>query len=771
MTKPKLIFFQYKHDRNLPKFVLLHRQEHVKCLSEFFEVVVINEDCDYQQICDQYQPDITLFESGNNYVRCHRINISNTSAFPEIPKVGFHNGDSWCGCRSIFISDMDHWGIETFFSICTTTGEYTPDIADNLFVWPNFIDPDKYKDYGESKIVPVLFTGFSKYLYPWRQRMYQVISQYYPSLICPHLGYDDARLGQRMLSGEKYARTLNASFFAPTCGSVAKEIVRKHFEIPGAKSCLITEKTPSVEAAGFIDMQNCVFADEVDVLDKLNYLFQNPDELERITNAGYQLVHAHHTLKQRDQLLQWFNLYKTLKPSQRIIQTSPFKPLTIVDKSSGIRNSHIIGDGLIKLLLRQGDEKLWAGKYKEAENLYISCLNYVGHMPEPKLKLALCNLYKGNAAAAFFWIEKQIKYSLEEYKALDPDPVEWAYLIISLLCQGKLENAIQHANQFQSLCHPELDRTRWVINILCNPKIKNKLPQDKQLIRRYSVHTILPNQNLFEWVNNLCIMLKACKQFHLVTMLETSISLEDDFQLFDDQNMALERISKLKFKLLNNQLELMRIFNNLKIKFKLLAKKTLIRPLNYLEAQSGYFLPSRVSEIRNDELFCNVQKLVIEKGIKTALVIGACPGKISTKAILTATCNNPNTPRIFCINFSNPRLITNQKHYPHHSGAIFYNLSLVTLEKFSEEIDKLIKQIKQENKIDTLDLVVIDSSSFPGKLPLKILNNYEAKFVLIDHINTLMGHQIYNKLLSSLNYNLITQNTVLRQGYAIFNFD
>ncbi|MDP4361108.1 glycosyltransferase, partial [Escherichia coli] len=77
--------------------------------------------------------------------------------------------------------------------------------------------------------------------------------------------------------------------------------------------------TPALEAAGFTDMQNCVFADEHDILDKLDYLFQNPDELERITNAGYQLVHSRHTLKQRDQIFQWFNLYKNLKSNQKIV--------------------------------------------------------------------------------------------------------------------------------------------------------------------------------------------------------------------------------------------------------------------------------------------------------------------------------------------------------------------------------------------------------------------------------------------------------------------
>ena len=34
-AKPKLLFFQYRFSDNLPAFVLLHRQQQVKSLSEF----------------------------------------------------------------------------------------------------------------------------------------------------------------------------------------------------------------------------------------------------------------------------------------------------------------------------------------------------------------------------------------------------------------------------------------------------------------------------------------------------------------------------------------------------------------------------------------------------------------------------------------------------------------------------------------------------------------------------------------------------------------
>ena len=188
--KPRLVYFQYKYDEQLPPFVLIHKDEHVKCLSEFFDVTVIHHDCDYQQICNQYEPDLTLFESGVPYLPSRRPRITNGRAYQHIPKIGLLHSDAFSEQRAGFLSDMDHLGIETFFAIATTAAEHTPAIAERLFVWPNFVDADVYHDYGQWKNIPVLFTGNQSALYPWRQLVDKQISKRYPSMHCPHGGYD-----------------------------------------------------------------------------------------------------------------------------------------------------------------------------------------------------------------------------------------------------------------------------------------------------------------------------------------------------------------------------------------------------------------------------------------------------------------------------------------------------------------------------------------------------------------------------------------------------
>jgi hypothetical protein len=762
--------------------VLLFRQQHIKCLSEFFDVIVINEDCDYQQICEEYEPDLTLFESGVNNEDIHRLNIKNTHTHPMIPKVGFHNGDPWCEARAGFLSDMEQWGIETFFSISCTIAEHMPEITENLFVWPNFIDADICRDYELPKTVPILITGGVSPLYPWRQKVNKVVTRHFPSLICPHGGY--VRPVVRMFQGEQYARLINASWFVPTCGTLAKEVVRKHFEIPASRSCLVTEKSPALEAAGFIDMQNCVFADEQDVLDKLDYLFQNQDKLERIIDAGYNLVHSRHTLRQRDQILQWFNLHKNLQPNQKIFQKNPFGSLTIVEKSSEIKGPSFVGNGLDISLLQKGDEELWAGKYEEAEITYIKCFNYMSRKPETKFRLALCNLYKGNVNAALYWIVQPIQSTLGDYKASDPDPVEWAYYVIALLCSGKLDEAKQHVNHFPLLRHPELDRTKWVINLLANGENMVPLQQHEgQSKYRYSIHQ-LPHRSLGEWIEQLCKMLNACQQTDLAETLTRSRYLSaSSVKKKDSEQTSTNALLKPSKGFYSQQLKVLSFllpkigypfhlsfFNTLwflQIRKRLKLKPKILNFLNSLEARFGYFLPYYFSEMRNDEFFQAIQNLAEEEDIENILIIGASAEKGSTEALIAGLRGKQNSIGVFCINTINPRFTKLKKLHTNNSCIKFYSLSSSSLTRASDELENLIKGIKQENQIDSFDTILIDGSECDFSVDLSDELS-RSRYVLLNGISTPQHCKNHSELLINPGYILVCQNPCLRRGYSIF---
>lgn len=516
--RPKLVFFQWNHAANARSaaFLVNHMSDHVACLSTHFDVVVVAEDCDFRRVCDLHEPDLALFESGYRTHGSRRIEISGAAGDASIPKLGLHNGDAWCDRRAGFISDMDLWGVETFFSICTTTPAYTPALADRLFVWPNFINPSVFRDHGLPKTIPVMIAGQSYGLYPWRQAIYPLLAGAYPSLVCPQFRYESAA-ASRMLSGESYARALNASHVSPSCGTMAGEVVRKHFEIPGAMALLVAQRSPALEAAGFADMENCLFVEPGDALERLDALFRQPELMRRITEAGHRLVHERHTLRHRPQLHQWFMLNRALGPGERIVQPDPFGDLTVAPASGPVPAPHVvIPGGPDRLLLRAGDALLAAGDIAGARRKFDACLSYVGYLPEARLRLALCDLQEGKAAEARERLAALIETTTVHYGAADPDPVEWALFLVALLAEGRLAQATALCDRYKRLAHPELDRLRDALRRLAGAEAVS--PADPSPRIRRSVHA-MPARSEAEWSAWLADLLGACGRADFVAAL------------------------------------------------------------------------------------------------------------------------------------------------------------------------------------------------------------------------------------------------------------
>lgn len=516
--KPRLLFVQNRYDARLPPFMLIHVQEQVRCLREFFDVTVIQDDCDYDEICDAHRPDVVLVEAGVNHSSCRRPRVANTHRHAGIPKIGLHHADAFCDARAGFLSDMAHWGIETFFTITTTAAEHTPEMAGNLFCWPVFMDPHLHRDYGLPKSIPVLITGNSQFaLYPWRRQVFPLLTSRFPALVCPHPGYDPVGNFAHILVGETYARTLNSTWCVPTCGTVAKEAVRKHFEIPACKAALVTEKSPALEAAGFEDMVNCVFADAHDAVEKVQWLLSNPDACLAIGEAGHALVHSRHTYRSRGQMLAWYRLHKALPDSRRIVQLNPFDLPIAVDKSAAAGTCHVRSEGEHLRLIREGDECLRRRDFAAAEQAYRRCMALLHWMPEPRVRMALCCLHRGDPGAALDWMERPIEFTLRQYRAVDPDPVEWAVWIVTLLCLGALRSADLAAQRYPHLAHPELSRARWLCARLRGVPTP-ALPPLAETPRRASLH-VLPPRTDSEWVQDVSRMLDACGRPEMVQAL------------------------------------------------------------------------------------------------------------------------------------------------------------------------------------------------------------------------------------------------------------
>jgi hypothetical protein len=773
--KPKLLFFQYRYGKDSPEFVVMHRRHQVKCLSEFFNVVLIQEDCDYRSVCDRHEPDLALFEmlSGAEILNARRPAIANAGACRDIPKLAFLNADAWCDARAGFISDMEHMGIDTAFSICATAVEHNPELADKLFVWPNFIDPEVYRDYGQTKVVSAYFTGAMSTLYPWRRKVQRIVADHYPSLLSPHHGYvRRPRVGQ-MMYGEAYARAINASWFVPACGTVAKDVLRKHFEIPGCKACLVTEQSAALESAGFVDMRNCVFADEATVLDKLAHLLEHQEELIGIIQAGYELVHSHHTLRQRDQILQWFHLNRKLRAGEKIVQPNPFGRLAVMDRSSG--SNHLTGQGLHLAFLQQGDAALWAGDYAGAGALYRRSSNYIPWMPEPHLRLALFSLHVGDAKSAYDRIAELIRYVTVEYRAADPDPVEWAYLIVSLLCMGKLNEASQRASQFPALRHVELDHARWAVEALKTGGDAIPLPQGGNGIYRRSIHQ-MPRRSLKDWIERLCVVLKACKQpqFSAVLMQARSLPQNGHGNSGPQRRAAAQpkgSVRRRPFPPTHKNATL--FITGLQLRHRLHSqfRRRVGRLLHYAEGKCGHFLPYHLSEMRNDEFFREVQKLARETRLRTALLVGAAKGKGITEAFLAGILENENEPAVFCLNGSTKEFASLESSFAGNRLVNCYGIRAGSTDEFLQEFEITAARIKKDHGLNGFDMVLIDGSWFaqqPGPSVELQRELSGATHILLDNIDTPFNHVSYQRLIRDPAFVLVACDPGLRNGYAIF---
>ncbi len=739
-AKPRLLFLRFTQP-NIPSFLQRHLQEHVRCLSQYFDVTVINDQsCDYKQLCEMYEPDISMFESGS-YVG--KRNVRNVSAYPSIPKVGFLSCDAYCPTRKKAIADMARWEISTFFGNSVSLGSYTPSIADNLFAWPNFVNPELYRDYSYPKVIPVLFSGSQASNYPWRNKIDRIVSQRYPSLHSPHFGFQWQKgkpSAASFFEGEKYAQLINSAWVAPTCGTISNEVVRKHFEIPACNTCLLTQKTAVLEAAGFADLVNCVFADDLDVLDKLNWLFDNPDELNRIIKAGKQLVDSRHTIRQRDQVFQWFTLHKKLKLGQKVVQPGPFLPLTIVEQDSGVTNGHVVSGGIDRVLMKQADEKLRLGSYDDAERLYRRCLNYhQPDIPEAKFRLILCLLHKGNFKSALASLREHFPtHRLVSKKEVEPDPTEWAWFIVALLCCGKNREAALRTDQFISIHNEELNRVRSVVGVLIGRR-NDLMSNMSHPVHRASVHQPL-DCAVEEWLVSFGRMLEACGQIKSANKL--AVLTPTNHTCINEQ-----LVSKTKH----------RSFRNTFLKYYLAAGSRLNRITQRMTSRSqhlvrrisGYTLNSSPL-IAGDER-ADIIRLLQKEEIRSGVLIGATNGSWLTEAFIRGMHDNPNMPSAVCVNYDSPEFREFHRQFVNDASVTFRYVpggaeSLLASEENSDVVAVNCRDISKNEQHITA----------------------RATLVLLGHINNRAGNEYFRAMLADENFALVVHEPAQFDGYAVF---
>jgi hypothetical protein len=209
-------------------------------------------------------------------------------------------------------------------------------------------------------------------------------------------------------------------------------------------------------------------------------------------------------------------------------------------------------------------------------------------------------------------------------------------------------------------------------------------------------------------------------------------------------------------------------------------------------------------EIVNDEFYEKIRRLAQAARIRTMLEIGSSTGEGSTRAFVEGMHDNPNRPTLFCLEVSRWRFQKLQANYERNTQVRCYNMTSVPIDRFPTEADVIdfyrlrqsklnvyplgeilrwlrediryvntlgpgqngIQIIKDQNNIDTFDMVLIDGSEFTGLAELDEV--YGAHFILLDDIGTFKNLGNYERLRDDPTYQLLATNAELRNGYAVF---
>ncbi|HEY5236246.1 MAG TPA: hypothetical protein VIJ14_08725 [Rhabdochlamydiaceae bacterium] len=209
-------------------------------------------------------------------------------------------------------------------------------------------------------------------------------------------------------------------------------------------------------------------------------------------------------------------------------------------------------------------------------------------------------------------------------------------------------------------------------------------------------------------------------------------------------------------------------------------------------------------EIKQDVFFDAIYRLARSERLETILEIGSSSGEGSTEAFVKGINENPFHPTLYCMEVSTVRFKALKDRYSTNRSVVCHHVSSVPVESFPSEEEVLtfmktvntslrgydpaeviswlrrdidyvkvanvpqngIERIKAEQEIENFDMVLIDGSEFTGQAEFKLI--YGAKFILLDDIRAFKNYQNYMALLSDTNYELIEEDPMLRNGYAIF---
>ena len=442
-----MLFIGHKGARPTAEFQGAIEDEWAEALSLHCDLHTIHEDFDFGEVCDRINPDFVVLRNPGGY-RPMPVNITNVSARPDIPKIGFYVEDPHDTARVSFLRLLDHMKIDRFFVPGTATLRQSPELAGRAFTMGLFINDAIFREHNLEKLIPIsVFGGVAvPGFYAWRADTVQKIADYFPTLIYTHPGYQNPIPRHHFpVVGADYAKMLNRSRFSLADPTREAYVVRKHLEIPAAGSVLVAPDFPELACYGFRDMQNCVLGSGVPLFDKIAAVANDPELYEKIRKNGQNLVHARHTRKTWRAIIEWYECHRCLRAGETVQQQGvlgPFKPvpggttlpalaadpLDDSDFSAAMRQS-------INFILRDQNLDGAAATLK-------TVAGWLGHLHEPYVPLGIIELLRGQPGRAkeMFLTPYAIRAGREGASYFDPEEIAWLWMTGLILGDSTLIN-------------------------------------------------------------------------------------------------------------------------------------------------------------------------------------------------------------------------------------------------------------------------------------------------------------------------------------------
>ncbi|MEO6004647.1 MAG: glycosyltransferase [Opitutus sp.] len=508
-VRPRLLYFNgpwdYLGDRMRKSYI----DPFHALLAQDFEMISVEGNRDFRAEVELHRPEVVLFHTGCEAPQEPEVVITNTDAYPELPRMGYIYRDPFSPSRMMAMNRLNHWGVDQTFT-CFRPSDAPIPFFENTFYLPWWIDDTLFGDYGERKTLPVTLTGsgwLNKCIYTWRNEIFCGLVPRFPIFHAPSLGN---RQTNHDYVGEKYARLLNRSHFSAGCGTLSRYLTLKLLEIPASRCCLIAEEIDVLKEIGFVDGVNCVFATGTNVADKVQGLLNDPTKLAAITDAGWKLVQERHTQRSRRMFSEWFQLWENRTDGQSIVQTHPLEPLKLVDRNqvkpvSRFPTENPVTEGLI-----EGYRLMEAKSWTPALEKFEWILKTIPCVAEARLGAALCQMRLGRPSAASPHLGYNMTLLVQHFGYAHPDPIDLAFIAVLCIRMKDVSTAVATLAKYPQIRHPALNAMRWIL-AQANPSLADQpafqVRQGDDTATVLSVH-LLPQRTFAEFSGLLLDYLK-----------------------------------------------------------------------------------------------------------------------------------------------------------------------------------------------------------------------------------------------------------------------